>query len=261
MLEKILLNLLSNAYKFTFEGRIELRVRIGERAVIEVADTGVGIPEDELPRLFERFHRVEGARGRSHEGSGIGLALVRELGRAARRRGRCPSAVGAGTHVPRRAAAAPADVGRRARTQRPARSTTRCAPGSAQEALRWGGERARDRGRPPTRPRPSCSSSTTTPTCASTSRGCCERYAVRTAVDGEDALEQLRERRADLVLTDVMMPRMDGLELLAAAARGPAHAAPARDPAVGARRRGGGGRGPRRRRRRLPRQAVLRPPS
>ena len=51
----------------------------GGRAVLSVSDTGLGIPEAELPRLFERFHRVEGAQGRSFEGSGIGLALVQEL--------------------------------------------------------------------------------------------------------------------------------------------------------------------------------------
>ena len=51
----------------------------GEYAVLRVADTGTGIPEAELPRLFERFHRIEGARGRTHEGTGIGLALVQEL--------------------------------------------------------------------------------------------------------------------------------------------------------------------------------------
>ena len=80
MWEKIVLNLLSNAFKFTFEGEICVRVRdAGERVEIEVSDTGTGIPEDELPRMFERFHRVENARGRSHEGSGIGLALVSEL--------------------------------------------------------------------------------------------------------------------------------------------------------------------------------------
>src|SRR5690349_4695661 len=48
-------------------------------AVCEVSDTGVGIPASELPLLFERFHRVEGQRSRSHEGSGFGLALVQEL--------------------------------------------------------------------------------------------------------------------------------------------------------------------------------------
>ena len=80
MWEKIVLNLLSNAFKFTFAGEIRVSLRSeGEYAVLRVADTGTGIPEAELPRLFERFHRIEGARGRTHEGTGIGLALVQEL--------------------------------------------------------------------------------------------------------------------------------------------------------------------------------------
>ena len=78
MWEKIVLNLLSNAFKFTFEGEIAVRMRdAGDAVELTVSDTGIGIPPDELPRMFERFHRVENARGRSHEGSGIGLALVR----------------------------------------------------------------------------------------------------------------------------------------------------------------------------------------
>ena len=80
MWEKIVLNLLSNAFKFTLEGQIRVAVRQGPRAtVLRVQDTGVGIPAEEMPRLFERFHRVDNARGRTHEGSGIGLALVQEL--------------------------------------------------------------------------------------------------------------------------------------------------------------------------------------
>ncbi|MDP9797090.1 signal transduction histidine kinase/CheY-like chemotaxis protein [Catenuloplanes nepalensis] len=80
MWEKIVLNLLSNAVKFTFTGSVTVRVRAeGRVAVVEVADTGVGIAAEEIPQLFERFHRVAGVRSRSHEGTGIGLALVREL--------------------------------------------------------------------------------------------------------------------------------------------------------------------------------------
>ncbi|MGZ6143556.1 MAG: ATP-binding protein, partial [Myxococcales bacterium] len=80
MWEKIVFNLLSNAFKFTLQGRIAVRVRDrGDAVELRVEDTGAGIPAHELPRLFERFHRVEGARGRTQEGTGIGLALVQEL--------------------------------------------------------------------------------------------------------------------------------------------------------------------------------------
>jgi signal transduction histidine kinase/DNA-binding response OmpR family regulator/anti-sigma regulatory factor (Ser/Thr protein kinase) len=80
MWEKIVLNLLSNALKFTRTGDITVRVSADDAgAVLTVADTGVGVPLDEQPLLFDRFHRVSGAWSRSHEGTGIGLALVREL--------------------------------------------------------------------------------------------------------------------------------------------------------------------------------------
>ncbi|QRQ99841.1 ATP-binding protein [Dyadobacter sandarakinus] len=80
MWEKIVLNLLSNAFKYTLQGSIT--VRIGQddtHAILEVTDTGVGIPEEELPHMFERFHRIENTPGRTHEGTGIGLSLVSEL--------------------------------------------------------------------------------------------------------------------------------------------------------------------------------------
>ena len=91
--EKIVLNLISNAYKFTLKGHIAISLKeLGKQAVqLSVEDTGtgisiekkytknIGIPEEEVPRLFERFHRVPDAYGRTHEGTGIGLAMVNEL--------------------------------------------------------------------------------------------------------------------------------------------------------------------------------------
>jgi signal transduction histidine kinase len=75
MWEKIVLNLISNAFKFTLEGSIAVRLKTSAAGFeLRVEDTGSGIPEKELPRIFDRFHRVEGARGRTHEGSGIGLS-------------------------------------------------------------------------------------------------------------------------------------------------------------------------------------------
>src|SRR6202008_2510807 len=82
MWEKIVLNLLSNAFKFTFEGEIRVELRWhDDRVALRVVDTGVGIPAADLPRTFERFHRVKNARARTQEGTGIGLALVQELAR------------------------------------------------------------------------------------------------------------------------------------------------------------------------------------
>ncbi|HEU4323341.1 MAG TPA: GAF domain-containing sensor histidine kinase, partial [Roseiflexaceae bacterium] len=80
MWEKIVLNLLSNAFKFTFAGEIAVTLReVDGAAELAVRDTGAGIPETDQGQIFQRFHRVRGARGRTHEGTGIGLALVQEL--------------------------------------------------------------------------------------------------------------------------------------------------------------------------------------
>ena len=100
MWEKVVLNLLSNAFKFTFEGEITVAIRqIDSSIELSVSDTGTGIPAEELPRLFERFHRIENARGRTHEGSGIGLALVQELVKLHGGTIRAESALGQGTTV------------------------------------------------------------------------------------------------------------------------------------------------------------------
>ncbi len=80
MWEKIVLNLLSNAFKYTLHGRITVTLgQHGNHAVLKVHDTGAGIPVDELPRMFERFHRIPNTIGRTHEGTGIGLSLIYEL--------------------------------------------------------------------------------------------------------------------------------------------------------------------------------------
>ena len=80
MWEKIVFNLLSNAFKYTLEGKITVEL-LAEKdfAVLKLKDTGLGIPEIELPRMFERFHRVQNVTGRTYEGTGIGLSLIKEL--------------------------------------------------------------------------------------------------------------------------------------------------------------------------------------
>ncbi len=80
MWETVVLNLVSNAFKHTFTGAITVALRQRPSHVeLSVTDTGVGIPDADIPHLFTRFHRIEGVRARSHEGAGIGLALVRQI--------------------------------------------------------------------------------------------------------------------------------------------------------------------------------------
>lgn len=80
MWEKIVLNLLSNAFKYTLEGSITVTLTTAKNQVLlKVKDTGVGIPEKDIPKMFERFHRVENITGRTYEGTGIGLSLISEL--------------------------------------------------------------------------------------------------------------------------------------------------------------------------------------
>lgn len=81
-IEKVIINLLSNAFKFTPEdGKVSLTLNSEAEGVtrIVVADTGPGIAKEDLPHLFDRFYQVESAATRAHEGSGIGLSLVKEL--------------------------------------------------------------------------------------------------------------------------------------------------------------------------------------
>jgi signal transduction histidine kinase/CheY-like chemotaxis protein len=139
MWEKIVLNLVSNAFKFTFKGEIEVKLRTtGTHFELAVRDTGIGIPADEVPQLFERFHRVAGAQGRTHEGSGIGLALVQELAKLHGGSVSVESVYGQGSTfsvcIPRGNSHLPATQIGLARTQA---STALGAQSFVEEALRW----------------------------------------------------------------------------------------------------------------------------
>ncbi|GAA4861518.1 ATP-binding protein [Actinomycetospora straminea] len=234
--EQIVLNLLSNALKFTTAGRVSVRVETaGDAAVLHVADTGVGVPADELPRLFERFHRVEGAGGRSGEGSGIGLALVRELVGLHGGEVTATSEFGAGTtmtvRLPFGRAHLPAD--RVVDVLEPVPDTAAAPSADAEsfvaEAMRWlpEGDEAHEahEGHDGHAGEPEASAGTRGRVLVADDnadmrsylhRLLAPRHAVRLVSDGEEALTAALADPPEIVVSDVMMPRRDGLELLAA---------------------------------------------
>jgi len=231
MWEKIVFNLLSNAFKFTFEGKIVVSLRDSAEAVeLEVSDTGTGIPEAELPHLFERFHRVKAALGRSYEGSGIGLALVHELVKLHGGTVNVRSEVGRGStftvSIPAGSAHLPHD---RIYGRRTLASTGLRREAYVHEVLKWlseDGNLSEDFG--------SLIPESFTSTHVGEPRArilladdnadmrdyvrrlLSPKYDVEAVGDGETALGLARYSDFDLVLSDVMMPKLDGFALLKA---------------------------------------------
>ncbi|HEY0737021.1 MAG TPA: ATP-binding protein [Herpetosiphonaceae bacterium] len=230
MWEKIVLNLLSNAFKFTQQGRITLRQRlVGEQIELSVADTGAGISAADIDQVFQRFHRIAGTAGRSHEGSGIGLALVQELAALHGGRVHVTSTLGQGStftvSIPLGRAHLPAEQIRAG-----GGDTRAHLDAFVDEALRWlpNADRSAERfgARPaqlPTEPGPELPAQRSRILLADDNADMREyvtkllgaHYAVVAVPDGEAALQAAREQLPDLILSDIMMPRLDGIGLLA----------------------------------------------
>lgn len=237
MWEKIVLNLVSNAFKFTLQGEVSVKLSAqDEWVVLEVRDTGCGIGESDLPRVFERFHRGQTTNARTAEGSGIGLSLVHELVKLHGGTIGVTSVVNQGTTVTVRV--------RRGTKHLPAeqvgvpRRTTALAAAAPflEEASGWvGGDEPVSRGR---RSKDSANKRS-----GATARGPAvpvesderilvvddnadmrkylrrilqENWKVDTANDGMAALAKVRKSPPDLIIADLMMPGLDGLSLLGA---------------------------------------------
>ena len=230
--EKIVLNLLSNALKFTFAGEIAVSLHLEEDdVVLRVRDTGVGVPAEEMPHLFERFHRIKDAAARSHEGSGIGLALVDELTRLHGGSAVVESEVATGSiftvRLPRGSTHLPAD--KLGGPEGTAARSLGAAP-YVEEAMRWLPDETRpeqagaaellrdDLVRESSTPRTATArlliADDNADMRAYLARLLRRYWQVETVADGEAALARARQSPPDLVLSDVMMPRLDGFELL-----------------------------------------------
>ncbi|GAA0282515.1 Sensor histidine kinase RcsC [Methylorubrum aminovorans] len=235
MWEKVVLNLISNAFKFTFEGGIDVRLEPVPGAVrLTVADTGVGIPPAALPHLFERFHRIEGGRSRSHEGSGIGLALVHELVGMHGGTVEVSSKVGTGTAFTVTIPTGTAHLPRERLVEVPSDPE---ASGSAQayveEALRWLPDAPAATNVVPLHaaPEPAATEGKRARIVLADDNADMRAYVERllgqdhevvAVANGAAALQALRVGPADLLLTDVMMPVLDGIGLTRAVRADPA---------------------------------------
>jgi PAS domain S-box-containing protein len=218
MWERVVLNLLSNALKFTLSGSVRLSLLLeGESVLLRVRDTGSGIPADELPQLFQRFHRVQGTAARTHEGSGIGLALVSDIVRLHGGRISVESRAGEGStfevRIPRGRAHLPAD---RVRDEA-ATTPIRAAQAYVEEALRWLPSQDGS-AKPASGPRQGriVIADDNADMREYLGRVLEPRYEVELVANGTQALTAIRRSRPNLVLTDVMMPEMDGFQLLSA---------------------------------------------
>ncbi len=223
-IEKVFYNLLSNAFKFTPDGgAINMVLALsGDRVEVKIRDTGIGIRETDIGNIFERFYQEDATATRRHEGSGIGLALVREYVRLHNGTVHAWSVKGSGSEFvvalpvglqePREMSAA-ADEGAD-------RADSAYAPlGDLYVAGLLHAETKESRG---------ADGGVTGRQGADTilvvddnadmrhyiSGILKDRYRICTASDGKEALEKIREIGPSLVVSDVMMPEMDGIEML-----------------------------------------------
>ncbi len=222
-LEKIYVNLLSNAIKFTPEGgevSSSLRVKDDDAQArwveIEVRDSGIGIPEDRLPHIFDRFYQVESGTTRDYEGTGIGLALARELVELHSGTIEVTSKVGLGTvftvrlplgseHLPQEHIATAPVPGE------PSNSSTD-SPASAIPA----GSRHEHRGghHEHASEQPILLIVEDNPDMRRyIKENLHDAYTLFEARDGAQGIEKAREIIPDLIISDVMMPGIDGYEL------------------------------------------------
>ncbi len=226
MWEKIVLNLISNALKFTLNGSVIVSLKpSGGHAVLTVEDTGTGIPPAELPHIFERFHRVEGSKGRTIEGTGIGLALVEELVKLHGGTIHAASKLNVGStftvSLPLGAAHLSKD---RIRPGTDRVSTALQAEIFVEEALRSLAESKLNAATvsEETTGKPKILLADDNADMRQyVTRLLSDQYAVIAVSDGEQALQSVLNNPPDLILSDVMMPRMNGFDLVKALRENP----------------------------------------
>ncbi|MES2525617.1 MAG: ATP-binding protein [Bdellovibrionota bacterium] len=216
MWEKIVLNLLSNAFKFTLKGEILLQLEETNDAVIfSVKDTGTGIPKKELSKIFNRFHRVQGSHGRSHEGTGIGLALVSELVNLHGGNVNVESEPGKGStfsvSIPKGFSHLPSEkIDHKIIPHSESHLRSQTYIEDALQNTESDTETYTDAYNKPT----VLLADDNQDMREYIQRLLTDKYHVVACSDGKKALDEIRRKKPDLLLSDIMMPVMDGIELL-----------------------------------------------
>jgi PAS domain S-box-containing protein len=220
MWEKIVLNLLSNAFKYTFTGSITVSLSTRDNKVeLSIADTGVGIPQEELPNLFQRFHRVQNVTGRTYEGTGIGLSLVSEFVKMHGGNISVRTRVNEGsvfvTSIPTGRMHLPVEQ----IVESEIDAEVRLADAFLEEADSLIGAPVHIK-TDPTKNVHDASHILVVddnPDMREYLKNVLDRsFTIVTAENGSDALQKMQEQAPQLVISDVMMPVMDGIQLLKA---------------------------------------------
>jgi len=226
MVEKILSNLLSNAFKFTPAGgavKVEvseltlhppLLIKVGEFVEISVADTGVGIPPEQLDKVFDRFYQVDTSQTREHEGSGLGLALVKELVELHHGTIQVQSEVGQGTtftvRLPLgRSHLREGEIVEVPESVEPTMQGEGALVDKAGGGAKEGAEPEQARGEKPIVLVVEDNADVRT----YIKDYLVPAYQVAEARDGADGIEKALETIPDLIISDVMMPKKDGYEV------------------------------------------------
>ena len=206
-IEKIVTNLLSNAIKFSSEhGRVELRVKYTpQQVILEVQDCGIGIEPERLPRIFDRFYQVDDSNRRNYEGTGIGLALVKELVGVLKGEIKVDSIVGRGStftlllpHLQEASQGRTLIIPDSIALQSSMQTVVETAPTSINPA-------------PTLDDRALLLIVEDNPDLRTYIRSIfANTYQIIEAQDGQEGLEKTLELIPDLVICDLMMPRLDG---------------------------------------------------
>lgn len=231
MWEKIVLNLVSNAFKYSKQGTIDVEInQVNDQVQLSVADTGIGIPDNQLDKIFDRFHRIESMEGRSLEGTGIGLSMVKELVKLHQGNINVSSKIGKGSlftvmlpvsneHLPQN----------RINNSTANPDISMHAEAFVREVLSWSPEVESNSSNPVsdiisdslfhTRDEKNKQYKIIIADDNSDMRAYMQRllsdqYTIITAIDGKDAFEKVLKHNPDLLLSDVMMPKLDGFGLI-----------------------------------------------